>query len=155
MKSMSRAAKFGASSILCSLAATAVGQVLPDAIQACKTEPDDARRLQCYDREVARFPMTAEQSFGLSGAHSTARQHQSSDAAAAVKNLTAKVVAIHDRPHAGFIVTLDNGQVWAQNDMDYTRRIDSGDTITIRSGALGSFWLVGPSGWTTKAHRLQ
>lgn len=155
MNSMSRAVKFGVSWILCSLAATAVGQVLPDAIQGCKSESDDARRLQCYDREVARFPMTSEQSFGLSGAHSTARQHQSSNAAAAVKNLTAKVVAIQDRPHAGFIVTLDNGQVWAQNEMDYTRRIDSGDTITIKPGALGSFWLVGPSGWTTRAHRLQ
>ena len=155
MKFMSRAVRLGTSWVLCSLTATAVGQVLPEAILACKSDPDATRRLQCYDREVAKFPMTSEQSFGLSGSQVAAAQHQSSNAATAVKYLTAKVVAIRERPHAGFIVTLDNGQVWVQNELDSTRHIDIGDIATIKPGLLGSFWLEGPSGWATKARRVQ
>jgi hypothetical protein len=151
----SRTVKIGASWIVWSVAAAAAGQVLPDAIQACKSEQDNARRLQCYDREVAKFPMTTEQGFGLSESAVAVAQHKSSGAAPEVKHLTAKVVAITERPHAGFVATLDNGQIWVQNEMESLRVIDVGDMVTIKPGMLGSFWLVGPSGRRTKAHRVQ
>ena len=155
MNFLTRAVRLGSGLVLCSLTATAVAQVLPDAIRACKSEPDAARRLQCYDREVAKFPLTSEQSFGLSGSQVAAAQNQSSNAATTVKYLTARVVAMRDRPHAGFVATLDSGQVWVQNEFDSTRHIDVGDVVTIRPGLLGSYWLEGPSGWATKAHRVQ
>jgi hypothetical protein len=151
----SRAVKIGASWIVWSVAGTVAGQVLPDAIQACKSELDNARRLQCYDREVAKFPMTTEQSFGLSESGVALAQHKSSSTAREVKHLTAKVVAVIERPHAGFVATLDNGQIWVQNEMESLRVIDVGDMVMIKPGMLGSFWLVGPSGTRTKAHRVQ
>jgi hypothetical protein len=152
---MTPVVKFGAGWILCSVTATAAGQVLPDAIQACKSEPDGARRLQCYDREVAKFAVTSEQTYGLSETRAAAAQRQSPGTASTVKNLTAKVTAIRERPHAGFVVTFENGQVWQQIEMDAARPIDVGDTVTIKPGWLGSFWLVGPSGWSTRVHRVQ
>src|SRR6266478_3276380 len=60
-----------------------------------------------------------------------------------------------ERPHAGFVATLDNGQIWVQNEMESLRVIDVGAMVTIKPGMLGSFWLVGPSGRRTKAHRVQ
>jgi hypothetical protein len=152
---MSPVVKFGVGWILCSVAATAAGQVLPEAIQACKREPDNARRLQCYDREVAKFPVTSEQAYGLSETPAVAAQRQSPGTDSAVKNLTANIAAIRERPLAGFVVTFENGQVWQQIEMDTARPIDVGDTVTIKPGWLGSFWLVGPSGRSTRVRRLQ
>lgn len=136
--------------LLCLVTASAAGQAIPDTIQACKSEPDDARRLQCYDREVVKFPLTSEQGFGLSQSQVAAKQGHS-------KFLTAKVVAMRERPHMGFIATLDNGQVWMQYEEDESVRgmLHVGDTITITPGALGSFWLVGPSERATKARRVK
>ena len=141
--------------ISCVIAVVATAQVLPDALQACKREADDARRLQCYDREAARFPLIAVQSFGLNKSQVAAAQHQTSAAVAAVTKVTAKVVAIRERAHAGFVITLDNGQVWSQNEMDATRGIAVGDTVTLQPARLAGIWLVGPSGWSTKVRRVQ
>ena len=143
--------------VLCSFTALAAGQVLPDAIQACRKEADDARRLQCFDRETAKYPLTSEQSFGLGQSQVSALQSPSSSAAAspAVRQLTARVAALRERPHAGFVATLDNGQVWVQNEMDVHREVRAGDVVTIKPGKLGGFWLVGPSGWSTRVRRAK
>lgn len=124
--------------VLCSFAGLAAGQVLPDAIRACRKETDDARRLKCFDRETAQYPLTSEQSLGLNPSP-----------------LTARVAGLRERPHAGFVVTLDNGQVWAQNEMDAHAAVRVGDAVTIKPAKLGGFWLVGPSGWSTRVRRLQ
>jgi hypothetical protein len=155
--SMGRMATIAAGWVLCSFTALAVGQVLPDSIQACRKETDDARRLQCFDRETARYPLTSEQSFGLGQSQVAALQNPSSSAAAppAVTQLTAKVAALRERPHAGFVATLDNGQIWVQNEMDVHQGVRAGDAVTIKPGKLGGFWLVGPSGWSTKVRRAK
>jgi hypothetical protein len=155
MTLMNRVVQSGASWILCAVSAAAVAQVLPDSIRACKGESDDARRLQCYDRELAKYPMTAEQSYGLSQHQVAAAQQRPPGTETTVKTLTAKVVALRERPHAGFVVTFDNGQVWMQIEMESTRHVEVGDAVTIKPGWLGSFWLVGPTGWTTRVHRVQ
>lgn len=153
---MNRAVKLTASAILCAVTAAAAGQVLPGAIQACRSERDDARRLQCYDREAAKFPIASEQISGVTAPNVAAAQQPSPATAPAVKDLAAKVVAIRDRPHAGFVVTFDNGQVWMQNEMDSAQQIIAvGDAVTIRPGRRGSFWLVGPSGRSTRVHRVK
>ena len=97
--------------------------------------------------------MTPEQAFGLSPSRASAAQRQSPgpeskkppEPETQLKSLTAKVVALRDRPYAGFVVTFDNGQVWMQYEDDSTRGVHVGDLVTIKPGVLGSFWLVGPS----------
>ena len=46
---------------LCSGASFVSAQPLPDTLRACAAEPDSARRLACYDKEVGRLaqPPTA------------------------------------------------------------------------------------------------
>jgi len=142
--------------LLCSAAVPAVSQVLPDAIQACARESDSARRLECYDREVAKASKISEQSFGLSQSQVVAAQARVSGPAPKVdKSAVAQVAAIRERPKMGFVVTFDNGQIWVQYEEESVRGIQVGDTVTIKPGALGSFWLVGPTGWATKVHRVQ
>jgi hypothetical protein len=134
---------------------TAVGQALPESIQACRKETDDGHRLACFDREIAKFPQSVQPTFGVTAAPVPTVERPSSRNDVPVKYLTATVVELRDRLHAGFVVTLDNGQMWVQNANEATRGVKVGDTVTIKPGALGSFWLVGPNGWLTKAHRVR
>jgi len=148
-------AQLAAAGIL-GLAATAVaGQVLPDSVQECKKETDDRRRLECFDREVAKFPVTSAEGFGLSESQVTALQKQSSPPAPKTSYLTAKVVEIRERRYAGLVVTLDNGQTWMQNEAEGTRGIRAGDAVTIKPGLLGGYWMEGPTGWITRVHRTK
>jgi hypothetical protein len=104
---------------------------------------------------MAKFPMTTEQGFGLSESQITAAQHKAPATAADVKELSGKVVALTDRPHAGFLVTLDNGQIWVQNEMETGHFVAVGDVVSIKPGRFGAFWLTGPSGRGTRVHRLR
>ena len=62
---------------------------LASRIEACTHEQNDTLRLACFDR--AAEPQ-----------------------APAPKRMTATVTAIDKRPRGELVVTLDNGQVWAQ-----------------------------------------
>jgi hypothetical protein len=159
----------GAFCLFWSLVATGATPLLPDSIQACKRETDNERRLQCYDREVAKFPLTQGQALGLSesqvaAAQSKASAAQSNASAAQPKpsaaqpedaQVSAKVVALTEPPHSGFVITLDNGQVWVQNEMETGTFADVGDVVTIKRSKVGSFWLQGPSGRRTRVHRYR
>lgn len=60
------------------------------------------------------------------------------------KHLAAVVSAISSRPRGELIVTLDNGQVWAQ--LEATRYpLKTGDHVEIDVGAMGSYVLWCPS----------
>jgi hypothetical protein len=145
---MYQASKIAAGWALCTMVVAATAQILPDTIQACRKDTDDARRLACFDRETARYPMTSEHGFGLSPSQAAAT-------APRVAQLNAKVVDLRERPHAGFIATLDNGQVWVQYETDMRQDIHPGDVVTIRPGALGSYWMSAPTGWSTRVRRAK
>lgn len=142
-----------------------LAQVLPDTVQACRSEPDSVLRLQCYDREVAKYPMTTSQSFGLSASQTRAAQQRISGAAPGttapgtapkVQKLRAKVTAIRMRPRGVFVAVLDNGQEWEQNEPEGADHVAVGATVTIEPGLLGSFFMVVQSSrWSSKVHRLK
>jgi hypothetical protein len=55
-------------------------------------------------------------------------------------SIVANVKAIRKNPFKKYIITLDNGHVWKQ--FDSTRlRISVGETVTIKSGILGAFFM--------------
>lgn len=162
-----RIAAVGAISGLGALPHPANAQALPEAIQACRKEADDARRLQCFDRETARYPLTSEQSFGLTPSQVDALQKKAAPGAAPPREpeedgppastgqLTATVSSLGLRPHAGFVVTLDNGQVWRQNEAEVNFDIRVGDQITIKPAKMGGYWLVGRTGRSTRVRRMK
>jgi|688.fasta_scaffold209207_2 hypothetical protein len=114
---------------------------LPAGLLECRSEADDVRRLACFDREIARSGPSAEQRFGYRGEVARESLDREKAAAPALERLQAKVQSISTTPSGDWVVTLDNGQTWAQvpTGMRYSLRV--GDAVTITPGALGSFLL--------------
>ncbi len=132
-------------------------------------EPDYARRLACYDREMARFEtppsvmempaaapvagaeLTPEERFGLSA--SQALKKQNSKAVPQLERLTTTLTSISQRQHGELLMTLDNDQVWLQREA-VPFRVEVGDTVTILAAAFGSFLLSTGSGRSIRVTRV-
>ena len=170
----------------------ALAQALPASVRACASERDDARRLSCYDREIARLdqggdvvaaPATRQRLHPRGGrrcycsrgcSNSPDRRGQPlrptrSSAIAATsrgKNWTSKlrtegvdrleatITEVSSRAHGELVITLDNGQVWAQKAPDSKMRLKAGDQVTIKKASLGSYMLVA-AGRSTRVTRVQ
>jgi len=67
------------------------------------------------------------------------------------RTLTATVSSLRETRTSVFRVTLDNGQVWQQMDMDSLFHLQSGDVVEISRGKLGGYRMArqsrGGSGW--------
>jgi hypothetical protein len=120
---------------------------LAESIAACTREQDDAQRLACFDRaaapRAAASKVEAAQSFGVQGSE-LARNREDPKARPETqpKRMSAKVAAIEKRPRGELVVTLDNGQVWAQKDAGAYFPLKVGDPVAILAGTLGSFRLI-------------
>lgn len=134
----------------------AIGQGLPPSLRACMAEPDDARRLACFDREAAQLgPQSAEQRFGFRGEVAREAIAEKKAAAPQLERLESTVTAVARRGSIDWIITLENGQQWAQISTGTPYTIRVGDAVTINPGALGSFLLTGPSGRATRVRRAR
>ncbi len=113
---------------------------MPEVLRACAREADDAARLACFDRELAREPAKTE------------AEPPGQDTPG--QPLTAVVSHVAERADGTFVVTLDNGQVWAQVKRAYVP-LKVGDAVRIERGALGSVYLFTPSRRSTQVKRLK
>jgi hypothetical protein len=141
---------------------------------ACASEPDDARRLRCFDDAVAGLrravppsaaalsrpepapaadtppestpAVSAEDRFGARGELKTDQQ---------LSEITATVTALSAKPYGELVITLDNGQVWAEIAPRSKIKLKTGDSVTIEAGALGSFRLIAPNGRSSKVSRVR
>jgi hypothetical protein len=68
-------------------------------------------------------------------------QQKKSEKAQGLEEISATVRELSTQPRGEWIVTLDNGQVWAQKAADGRFRLKIGDQVKIRSGALGAYYL--------------
>ena len=101
---------------------------------------------------VAKDPMAE---FGLTEAAKQAKDPvRAAEAAAAPASVTAKVTSVRFRKYGEFVVTLDNGQVWEQNEPMSSAVVRVGDTVTVRKAVLGSYTLVTAARVATKVHRV-
>lgn len=142
-------------------------------LEACRAEPDDARRLACYDRAMDRpseiaastpvdkpapaetKDLTPEERFGRSGAMAREEIDRQTEESRELGELTAKVTEIWTRSDGLMVLTLDNGQTWSMNRPDPFFRIKTGDPVKIQPAALGSFLLSGPSKRSTRVTRTK
>ena len=93
--------------------------------------------------------------FGLTEAAKQAKDPAKAAAAeAAPTSVTAKVISVRFRKYGEFVVTLDNGQVWEQNEPMPSAIVRIGDTVTVKKAALGSYALVTAARVATKVHRV-
>jgi len=120
-------------------------------IAACTHEHDAALRLACFDRaaapeatsQAAAPKVDATQTFGVHGSElARSRDDDKPQSDASPKRISATVTAIEKRPHGELVVTLDNGQVWAQKEVGTYFPLKVGDSVAIVAGTLGSFRLI-------------
>ena len=145
--------------ILMSAGASAAAQGLPPELRRCMAETADSARLACFDREAARLEaaaapaLTPEERFGLRGDVARETLEREKAARQSLERLEARVTAVASGPTGDWVVTLDNGQVWAQvpSGTRYTIRV--GDAVTISPAALGSYMLTGESGRSVRVRR--
>lgn len=123
----------------------------PARLRKCTEEPNDAKRLACYDLEMGRSKSPAGDFGNESLPHKPEPVHGSSNAP---NNLVAKVQATTQGAYGKIVVTLDNGQVWEQQELiDFSLRV--GDVVTLKPGLLGSFWMTNPSHERTRVSRVK
>jgi hypothetical protein len=122
--------------------ALAADDDLAQRIAACTSEQDAARRLACFDR-AATPKVDATQTFGVEGSElARSREDDKPQSDSPPKRISAKVTAIEKRARGELVVTLDNGQVWAQKEVGSYFPLKVGDPVAILAGTLGSFRLI-------------
>lgn len=127
---------------------------LPAELLQCRNETDATRRLACFDREIARAAPSAEQRFGYRGEVARESIDREKAATPTLERLQGKVESMSGTPSGDWVITLDNGQVWAQVPTGTRFSLRVGDTVTITPGALGSFLLrKDPGGGSVRVRR--
>lgn len=168
--------------VLLGLALAVAPAFAAEVTHRCASVAADAARLQCYDaafgkpagaaassaadgRTAASAPaaavvpaatdasVKAREEFGLSESEKRTRRQEPEDQTASI---TGQVAQLGRRPTGELVVSLADGQVWAQIESDDSRsRVKVGDTITIRKASLGSYLLVGPDRIAMRVRRVK
>jgi hypothetical protein len=155
--------------VVCSAPCLASGPL--ETLLACRDLKADATRLACFDRAAAALggapevsaavpqpppssPVTRapaldpQQQFGLPESADATRQK---NAVVIEARITGLSLAASGRT----VFTLDNGQVWQQQDAEGIAVANLGDVATLSHGWLGSYWLKLKSGRAWKVTRAR
>ena len=132
-----------------------------DGFKACASISDGAKRLSCYDSALAAADSeaaarlaeqrrVAEIAAAKAAEEAMARREQERlaafgassspkiDGEEAVSEISASIAEI-GQGMSGYVVTLDNGQVWRQTEARTLPPVRVGDTVTIRKGMMGGY----------------
>jgi len=137
----------------------------------CGAIADDPARLACYDAAFGRaatksmgtgLPAASEadaaaqakKEFGLSESDKRALDPARAGPTRP-DSIAAKVAAVSKRPTGEWVVTLEDGQVWAQAESDTRAMIRVGDEVTVRRAALGSYVLVSANRVAMRVRRIK
>jgi hypothetical protein len=146
--------------------AQGAGPVPASALETCAAIAAPASRLACYD-QLARRPATPQEpsapvaaATAAAAAGAPAAPQQSfgvyaaeHPAPASGSSLRAKVLEVRPSANGHATVVLEGGQMWELEEPDAL--LASGDAITIRRAALGSFLMNTAQGRTHRVHRLR
>jgi len=141
------------------------GPAAPAAGTATMTGSRDAETVAPAGKAAGDAPLAAPADNGADEASRASRdfglnstqlqQRRAADTPRAVQHIVARVTQVAKRPFGELILTLDNGQVWVQNQVERMARVKVGDTVTIRKAALGSYLLITAQDVATRVHRVQ
>lgn len=162
---------------IASLSTAAMAQQ-SDVYHACAAEKDSAARLACFDRvDSARYPTPSAPSAApaVSAARAAAppastpanpdigldaRQARRERAQRGAPEpppptaIVATVVRVIERGPLISAFELSNGQIWEQSESTKFSA-DPRQTVTIRPGLLGAFFMKNAAGVSVRVHRLQ
>jgi hypothetical protein len=144
----------------------ALAQSRPDPLEACYEQPDGAPRLACFNREMQRRQAAGSttvpagdakvvaDTVGLQGSALRKKLKDDGVSSEPAKPIVAKVVRMVPRPHSELAFVLDNGQTWEQVETLDGLNVQLQDTVTIKPGILGAFFLSTPRKQTIRVHRI-
>jgi hypothetical protein len=167
----------GAAMTIALLSTAAMAQQ-PDVYHACAAEQDPTARLACFDRvDSARHPTSsapsaapavsarpaaapaaaspADPDIGLDARQARReRAQRRAPEPAPPAPIVATVVRVIERGPLLSAFELSNGQIWEQSEsMKFAA--EPQQTVTIRPGLLGAFFLKNTAGASVRVHRLQ
>lgn len=96
----------------------------------------------------------APDDFGLDAAAVRKKRGEPEPAPADVQ-LVARVKSVGHRPTGELRIELDNGQIWAETEKRAGSSVSVGQTVTIRPGKFGSYFLSAHSGFALRVARIQ
>ena len=148
--------------VLLVLPAMAAEQALPESIKACARLGRDTERLACYDRAVSDLhagkpegAASPENMFGASPSITPAPSPAEEVKRDELKQISAKVVSLKQLDDGALLLTLENDQVWRQQDADARLTVQSGDSVTISRASLGTFRITDTRGRSARFRRVR
>jgi hypothetical protein len=137
--SMSMSLRWLTAAVLLSGAAQADDTL--ERMRGCLIVADDAKRLACYDLEIGRLRPGHDADIGVTDALLRDKQRTAGITTPVAKEMRAEVRNVARRAYGKLVVTLDNDQVWEQQEtVDFP--LKPGDEITVRRGVLGALWMA-------------
>jgi len=166
------------------LGSLASAESLAQATVDCSTVAEDMARLKCYDEQAARKkapapaparatptptptptpapaaaarPSSPSSEFGLSAEAIRKKQAAANpDAAKAPEQLVSRVKAVTTKALGAYQITLEDGQVWEETQHSSGSIPPKvGETVTIRQGMLGSYFLTSSAALALRVKRIQ
>jgi hypothetical protein len=140
-------------------ASAAAGDIV-GGLHGCATESNDSKRLACYDKLAAENATQAEAAPAVSAVEAERKfgdvpSRLQPDQPRPLTQITSEVVKVEPRQNDRWAVTLENAQVWEQNESTTHVTLHPGDVVTIKKGAMGAHLLIGPSKVATYVRRIR
>jgi hypothetical protein len=131
----------------------AATDTLADGMRHCASEKDQTQRLACFDTLASKLPRIEADKFGMT-AEIEQKREPPEKRWVKDETLTGKIRGMREAAHGQLVFTLDNDQVWIQDQPSPNIRFSVGDAVRIEHGAMSSLWLVADHGRKTRVKRL-
>lgn len=151
--------------------AAVLAQESTDPMEVCYRMSDADLRHACFDKEMQRrhapganaagtnaprpTPAKPDDTVGLDGKQLILKRREEGIQPETVRPMVAVIAKLRPRPGHLYYFELDNGQVWESTDSEADLFLDPKETVLIRPGVLGAFFLKTPAGRSIRVHRLR
>ena len=169
--------------VMVALGSLGSGSLLAQSTTDCPSVVDDMARLKCYDEQAARQKkkaapapaaaaatptparptppvrpepaMSSPGDFGLEPEAIRKKQAAANpEAPKAPEQVVARVKAVVTKAGGSYRVTLEDGQVWEETQRSGGLPPEVGETVTIKRGLLGSYFLARAFGLALRVKRI-
>jgi hypothetical protein len=135
---------------------------LPEALKPCLAMRRDSERLACFDRAAAAIEAgqadaaaTSPESLFGSNAEVAQTSGKSDSKRDELKQISGSAAYTHRTDEGMIVLTLDNGQVWRQQDANVTLTIEPGDAVNVVRASMGTFRITDKRGRSARFKRLR
>ncbi len=154
--------KIGLILALGSAATFGVAQGSEDPLEVCYRIADASARVACFDHEMQRrhaaaatYQKRAEDNVGLEGKGLHEKLKEEGIAVEPVKPIVATITRLLPRSDNEYAFELDNGQTWEQSETKPGLYVKPHDSVTIKPGVLGAFYMTTSRSQRFRVHRIR